>query len=66
MQASRHEGFSLSATEALVAGKPVIMTDVNGASAFEEITSLGHVRVVPPDVKDLANAMIHSPTISTR
>lgn len=57
VQASRHEGFSLAVAEALVAGKPVIMTRENGAAAFDEITSLPHVRVVDPGVGDLAEAL---------
>ena len=35
VQASRHEGFSLAVAEALVAGKPVIMTRENGAAAYD-------------------------------
>jgi glycosyltransferase involved in cell wall biosynthesis len=58
IQASRHEGLSLSVTEALLAGKPTIMTSANGASAYAEVVSLPHVSVVEPDVKQLTAAMV--------
>jgi glycosyltransferase involved in cell wall biosynthesis len=58
VQASRHEGLSLSVTEALVAGKPTIMTNVNGAAAYDEVASLLQVGVVTPAIDDLSNAMI--------
>jgi glycosyltransferase involved in cell wall biosynthesis len=58
VQASRHEGLSLSVTEALLAGKPTIMTNVNGAAAYDEVASLPHVRIVAPESDQLATAMI--------
>jgi glycosyltransferase involved in cell wall biosynthesis len=58
IQASRNEGLSLSVTEALLAGKPTIMSSANGASAYAEVASLPHVRVVDPDVEQLTAAII--------
>lgn len=58
VQASRHEGLSLSVTEALLAGKPTIMTNVNGSAAYREVVSLPHVRVVTPATDQLTAAII--------
>ena len=41
------------------ARSPVIMTNANGAGAFEAVASLPHIRVVAPEPAALAEAMIH-------
>jgi glycosyltransferase involved in cell wall biosynthesis len=56
-QLSRHEGLPLSITEALVVGRPVVMSAAIGTASYPEIASLPHVRVVPPSVPDAAEAM---------
>jgi glycosyltransferase involved in cell wall biosynthesis len=55
---SRHEGFSLSAAEALVAGKPAILSSEMGNASYREISSLPHVAVVPPNVALVASAIV--------
>lgn len=58
VQSSRHEGFSLAVAEALLAGKPVIMTREVGAGSFDEIASLPHVRLVNARADDLGRALV--------
>jgi glycosyltransferase involved in cell wall biosynthesis len=58
VQSSRHEGFSLAVAEALLAGKPVIMTREVGAGSFDEIASLPHVRLVDARADDLGRALV--------
>jgi glycosyltransferase involved in cell wall biosynthesis len=58
VQLSRYEGYALSITEALVAGKPTILSTGVGHASYAEITSLPHVRIVPPDVQRAADAMV--------
>jgi glycosyltransferase involved in cell wall biosynthesis len=55
---SRHEGFSISAAEALFAGKPVILSSEMGNASYREISSLPHVAVVPPSVAPVASAIV--------
>ena len=57
---SRHEGHPLAVTEALLFGKPTILTNTIGTISYPEISSLPHVIVVPPRVDSIAGAMIHS------
>jgi glycosyltransferase involved in cell wall biosynthesis len=49
-QVSRHESFSSSAAEALLVGKPVVMSSEVGLASYSEIASLPHVLVVDPNV----------------
>ncbi len=58
VQLSRYEGYALSITEALVAGKPTILSAAVGHASYAEITSLPHVRIVPPDVQGAADVML--------
>lgn len=55
---SRHEGFPLAIVEALLLGKPAILSREIGTTSFSEIRSLPHVRVVAPDVEEAAQAML--------
>jgi glycosyltransferase involved in cell wall biosynthesis len=48
VQLSRHEGFPLSVADALVTGKPLILSDRIGTVSYAEIASLKHVSVVKP------------------
>jgi glycosyltransferase involved in cell wall biosynthesis len=48
VQLSRHEGFPLSVVDALLAGKPAVLSDAIGTISYPEIAALPHVRVVPP------------------
>jgi glycosyltransferase involved in cell wall biosynthesis len=45
---SRHEGLSLAATEALVRGKPLVLSSETGHASYAEIASAPSVLVVPP------------------
>jgi glycosyltransferase involved in cell wall biosynthesis len=54
---SRHEGFPLSATEALVRGKPLILSRDTGQASYPEVTDEKHVLVVAPDVDELESAL---------
>ncbi len=57
---SRHEGQPLAVTEALLFGKPAILTDTIGTISYPEISSLPHVIVVPPRIDSIADAMINA------
>jgi glycosyltransferase involved in cell wall biosynthesis len=54
---SRHEGFSLSATEALVRGKPLVLSRETGHASYPEIAGAAHVLVVAPEVGEIAGAL---------
>ncbi len=54
---SRHEGFPLSLTEALLAGKPSILSAEIGTVSYPEVQALPHVRVIPPE-KNAASRVI--------
>jgi glycosyltransferase involved in cell wall biosynthesis len=54
---SRHEGFPLSLTEALLAGKPSILSTEIGTVSYPEVQALPHVRVIPPE-KNAASRVI--------
>lgn len=58
VQLSRHDAFSLSAAEALVMGKPAILSDAVGPGSYPEIGTLPHVRIVRGDVSETAEAMV--------
>jgi glycosyltransferase involved in cell wall biosynthesis len=57
---SRHEGHPLAVTEALLSGKPTILTDTIGTVSYREIFSLPHVIIVPPKVDRIAGAMVNA------
>ena len=58
VQLSRYEGYALSITEALCAGKPAILSATVGHASYPELTALPHVRVVPPSAREAAGAMV--------
>ncbi len=60
VQLSRHEGSPLSLNDALVLGKPAIVSDQVGTISYSEIAHLPHVRVVEPTVPDAASAIAES------
>jgi glycosyltransferase involved in cell wall biosynthesis len=60
LQLSRNDAFSLSAAEALLAGKPVILGNEVGPATYREINRLPHVSVVPADTQSIARAMIQA------
>lgn len=57
VQLSRHDGFPLSVVEALLAGKPVILSEGVGVGALPEVRAMPHVRVVPARAEDAALAL---------
>jgi glycosyltransferase involved in cell wall biosynthesis len=57
IQLSRYEGLPSSVTEALLFGKPAILSQAVGTVSFPQIASLPHVLVVPLSVKEAANAI---------
>lgn len=54
----RHDAFSLSVAEALLAGKPAILSDAAGPASYPEIAALPHIRVVPLKINDTADAIV--------
>jgi glycosyltransferase involved in cell wall biosynthesis len=54
----RHEAFSLSVAEALLAGKPAILSEGVGLASYPQIAELPHIRVVPLSVKRAADTMV--------
>lgn len=54
---SRHEGFPLALTEALVLARPAIVSREVGTVSFPEVRSLPHLRIVAPDADQVAEAM---------
>ena len=60
IQLSRNEGFPLSIAEALLMGKPVIMSRAIGTASYPEVASLPHVRVVDPHPHEAAKAIVDS------
>lgn len=58
VQLSRHDAFSLSAAEALLMGKPAILSDAVGPASYPEIGTLPHVRIVRGGVSQTAEAMV--------
>jgi len=57
VQLSRHDGFGLSVVDALLAGKPAVLSDAIGTISYPEIASLSHVRIVPPRKEAAARAI---------
>jgi glycosyltransferase involved in cell wall biosynthesis len=57
IQVSRYEGLPSSVTEALLFGKPAILTNATGTTSYPEISALHHILVVPPKVSDIASAI---------
>jgi glycosyltransferase involved in cell wall biosynthesis len=60
VQPSRNEGSPLSVNDALVLGKPTIMSDKVGTASISEIRRLPHVRVAAASPEGLADAMLAS------
>ena len=58
VQLSRHESFGFGVADALAVGKPVIMTNSMGIASFPELAALPHVRVVEPESRAAASAMV--------
>lgn len=57
VQLSRNDGAPLSLNDALVLGKPVIVSEQVGTVSDEQIRSLEHVVVVEPTLTDAARAI---------
>jgi glycosyltransferase involved in cell wall biosynthesis len=55
---SRHEGFPLSATEALIRGKPLVLSRETGQASYQEIASAEHVLIVAPEVGEIEHALL--------
>jgi glycosyltransferase involved in cell wall biosynthesis len=55
---SRHEGFPLSITEALLTGKPAILSKEIGLVSYAEIASLPHVKVISPEKEEAVSAIV--------
>jgi len=55
---SRHEGFPLSITEALLTGKPAILSKESGLVSYPEIASLPHVKIIPPKKEEAVSAIV--------
>jgi glycosyltransferase involved in cell wall biosynthesis len=60
VQLSRHEGFGLSVAEALLAGKPAVLSNAIGTISYPEIAALPHIKVVQPAKDAAAEAMIEA------
>jgi glycosyltransferase involved in cell wall biosynthesis len=58
VQLSRSDCFPLSVSEALLAGKPAILSEGVGQASYPEVASLPHVRVVSPSVAEATAAMV--------
>lgn len=57
IQPSRHEGLSLSATEALVRGKPLIVSTETGHASYPEVANTPSVILVTPDAMEIADGI---------
>jgi glycosyltransferase involved in cell wall biosynthesis len=55
---SRHEGFPLSITEALLASNPAILSKEIGLVSYLEIASLPHVKVIFPEKEEAVSAIV--------
>jgi glycosyltransferase involved in cell wall biosynthesis len=58
VQLSRNEGSPLSLNDALVLGKPAIVSDRVGTVSSPEIASLPHVRITSPLVEEASAAIV--------
>ena len=58
IQLSRHDAFGLAAAEALVAGKPAILSDAMGIASYDEVASLPQVAIVAPQATQAAAALV--------
>ena len=56
---SRNEGFPFSLAEALLEGRPVLVSTEVGSLTFPEIASLPHVISVKPETEAVREAIIH-------
>jgi glycosyltransferase involved in cell wall biosynthesis len=57
VQLSRHEGSPLSLNDALVLGKPAIVSDGVGTVSWSRIAALPYVTIVRADARDAAEAV---------
>jgi glycosyltransferase involved in cell wall biosynthesis len=55
---SRHEGFGLALAEALVLGKPSIVSAAVGTASWPEVREARYVRVVEPEIHSATAALI--------
>ncbi len=55
---SRHEGFPLALTEALVLGKPAIVSGAVGTTSWPEVRAAPYVRVVEPEIRSVTAALV--------
>lgn len=60
VQMSRHEGSPMSLNDALVLGKPVIISNRVGTASFEHIARLPHVQIVEPASSEAAAAISYA------
>jgi glycosyltransferase involved in cell wall biosynthesis len=58
VQLSRNDAFPLSLADALVLGKPAIVSDRVGTVSYDEVRQQPHVKVVPPTVSSAAEAIV--------
>jgi glycosyltransferase involved in cell wall biosynthesis len=58
IQLSRHDVFSLSVAEALLARKPAILSENIGILSWPEVASLPYIRIVSARVNDAVDAMV--------
>lgn len=56
---SRNEGFGISLAEALLVGRPALVSTAVGCVTFSEIASLPHVISVKPETEAVREAIIH-------
>jgi glycosyltransferase involved in cell wall biosynthesis len=58
VQLSRHDAFPLSVVDALIAGKPCLLSSAIGTTSYAEIATLPHVRVVSPSPAVASAALV--------
>jgi glycosyltransferase involved in cell wall biosynthesis len=58
IQLSRHEVFSLSVAEALLSGRPAILSENIGLLSWPEMARVPSVRIVAVSVEDVVEAMV--------
>jgi glycosyltransferase involved in cell wall biosynthesis len=60
VQLSRNEGAPLSLNDALVLGKPAIVSRDVGTASFDELSALNHMIVVQTNASAAAEAIVHT------